>query len=266
MSNYNINIRFICVLIMVLINAPAMAHNTLQKTVKAVKPSIVGVGIYDPNLSPQNQLYGSGFVIGNGLYVVTNYHVVKPKEILADKAHRVIFSGRGKKGDIRSVTIEAFSEQHDLALLKIQGSALPALTLAKKSFRNDGEAIAFTGFPIGSVLGLYPATHQGIIAATTPVVIPANDAKQLTAAQIKTLKNPFMIYQLDAVAYPGNSGSPLYLQDSGEVIGIINKVFVKRTKESAISDPSGITYAIPVRYLQEMIQKENINIEYRASK
>ena len=243
-----------------LFNASLSAHSVLPETVKAVKPSIVAVGFYDPNSSPQNQIHGSGFVIGNGQYIVTNYHVVKPHDILEDKVKRVIFSGSGKRGKVQGVAIVAFSEQHDLAVLKIKGSGLPALTLASKAYRDDGEAIAFTGFPIGSVLGLYPATHQGIIAAVSPVVIPANNASQLTAAQIKTLKNPFMVYQLNAVAYPGNSGSPLYMQDSGEVIGVINKVFVQSTKESAITAPSGISYAIPIRYLYELLAKQNIDI------
>ena len=64
---------------------------------------------------------------------------------------------------------------------------------------------------------------------------------------------PFFLYQMDATAYPGNSGSPVYDQKSGKVVAVINKVFVKRTKESVLSDPSGITYAIPVRYLQNML-------------
>ena len=54
----------------------------------------------------------------------------------------------------------------------------------------------------------------------------------------------FPIFQLDATAYPGQSGSPLYDGASGEVVGIINMVLVKSTKESALSQPSGISYAI----------------------
>ena len=63
-----------------------------------------------------------------------------------------------------------------------------------------------------------------------------------------------MVFQIDAIAYPGNSGSPLYNIDDGRVVGIINMVFVKGTKEHAISDPSGITYAIPARYAQKLIK------------
>ena len=57
------------------------------------------------------------------------------------------------------------------------------------------------------------------------------------------------------MAYPGNSGSPVYDVESGEVIGIINMVFVKATRESALSQPSGITYAIPVNHLQSLLEE-----------
>ena len=62
-----------------------------------------------------------------------------------------------------------------------------------------------------------------------------------------------MVYQLDATAYPGNSGSPLYDANTAEVIGIINKVYVKSTREAVLSDPSGITYAIPVKFLLPLL-------------
>jgi len=71
------------------------------------------------------------------------------------------------------------------------------------------------------------------------------DSRQLTPELIKRLKASYEIFQLDATAYPGNSGSPLYEEQTGQVIGVINSVFVKRTKEAAIENPSGIAYAIP---------------------
>ncbi|HAY27881.1 MAG TPA: serine protease, partial [Candidatus Accumulibacter sp.] len=41
----------------------------------------------------------------------------------------------------------------------------------------------------------------------------------------------------------------------GEVLGVINMVFVKENKESVLSKPSGISFAIPVRFLRELLQK-----------
>jgi S1-C subfamily serine protease len=65
----------------------------------------------------------------------------------------------------------------------------------------------------------------------------------------------YPVLQLDATAYPGNSGSPVYDPESGEVLGIINMVFVKGTKEAALTQPSGITYAIPAKHLQALMTK-----------
>jgi len=69
------------------------------------------------------------------------------------------------------------------------------------------------------------------------------------------LAAPYNIFQLDATAYPGNSGSPLYNTESGQIIGIINKVFIQETKETVIQKPSGISYAIPINFLQELLKK-----------
>ena len=74
--------------------------------------------------------------------------------------------------------------------------------------------------------------------------------------QVRRLREgTFPVFQLDATAYPGQSGSPLYDGASGEVVGIINMVLVKSTRESALSQPSGISYAIPSRALIELLAR-----------
>ena len=73
--------------------------------------------------------------------------------------------------------------------------------------------------------------------------------------KIKQLnKTAFHVFQLDGTAYPGSSGSPLYDSDSGEVYGVVNLVFVKGKKESALSNPSGISYAIPANFVTELLK------------
>ncbi|HSG52220.1 MAG TPA: S1C family serine protease, partial [Rheinheimera sp.] len=98
---------------------------------------------------------------------------------------------------------------------------------------------------------------KGIISAQTPVVIPADSSGQLQAAALRKLKQPYLVYQLDATAYPGNSGSPLYKAENAEVIGIINKVYIKSTREAVLSDPSAISYAIPINYIQPLLKQKN---------
>ncbi|HFE32472.1 MAG TPA: serine protease, partial [Gammaproteobacteria bacterium] len=118
----------------------------------------------------------------------------------------------------------------------------------------EGESIAFTGFPIGAVLGLYPATHHGLVSTISPIVLPALSGRQLSVTMIKRLRDPFDIFQLDATAYPGNSGSPLFLPKTGEVVGVLNMVFIKESKESVLEKPSGISYAIPIKYLKALLK------------
>jgi hypothetical protein len=104
----------------------------------------------------------------------------------------------------------------------------------------EGDSLLFTGFPIGGVLGLFPATHRAMIAAIAPVAIPSASGQRLDPKSVRRLRDAaFSVFQLDATAYPGNSGSPLYDPATGEVVGILNMVFVKATKESALTQSSG---------------------------
>jgi S1-C subfamily serine protease len=191
---------------------------------------------------------------------VTNEHVLPTMLDDSLLQKMAVFIGSGKNAKVREAEVIARSSLYDLAVLKVSGSALPAMKLATDEFYADGSFIAFTGFPIGGVLGLYPVTHRGIIASITPTVIPAVSAEQINLKMLKSMRNPYLVYQLDATAYPGNSGSAMYDIETGEVVGIINKVFVQETKEAVISKPSGITYAIPVKYLRQVLRQNNIQI------
>jgi serine protease Do len=93
------------------------------------------------------------------------------------------------------------------------------------------------------------------VSVITPFARPANTSKTLTADQLRRIRNPFNVFQLDATAYPGNSGSPVYEPDTGRVIGVINSVFVKEGKESMLAKPTGISYAIPVNYVKALLQE-----------
>lgn len=196
---------------------------------------------------------GTGFVIGNGRYVATNEHVIPDETKLKKGENLVVFIGSGRSPKTVPAKIVATDKERDLAILEMSDMKVNPLQLGADEFAREGLSIALTGFPIGAVLGLYPVTHTGIISAITPDVIPARSARELSASQIRALRDPYLIYQLDAVAYPGNSGSPLYDVENGIVVGIINKVFVKKNKENILSDPSAITYAIPIKYLKSLL-------------
>jgi len=230
------------------------AHAGLPETIRQIKPAVVAVGTYLPTRSPAFRFLGTGFAVGDGLTIATNNHVL-PAVLETDKLESMaIVIPQGDRVNVRKVEKLRNDPEHDLALLRITaGAPLPPLVLNAAEVE-EGSAIAFTGFPIGSALGLRPVTHRGIISSITPISIPRGNARELDARQIHRLADSaFSVYQLDATAYPGNSGSPLFEPETGHVIGILNMVFVKETKENVLSKPSGISYAIPVRYLRALI-------------
>jgi len=232
---------------------------TLPETVSAVKPSIVGVGTHLQTRSPAVTFTGTGFVIGDGLSIITNAHVVPEMLDGARKEALGVVVRAGADGSdvvFRTATVVAVDRDHDLAHLRLSGAPLPALRLAEKDDAREGQALAFTGFPLGMVLGLHPATHRAGLAAITPIVRPSLNASKLDARAIAQLQRaPFTIYQLDGTAYPGNSGSPVYDPETGIVVAVVNMVFVKGLKETAITNPSGITYAIPARHVRALLQR-----------
>ena len=228
----------------------------LPDTIVQAKPSVLPVGTFSATDSPRFGFRGTGFVVGDGTLVATNFHVL-PVAAEADSgpAMAVLTSRRSEAGQLRRARVVATDRVHDLAVLRIEGAPLPALELDAPEAAREGQAVALMGFPIGGVLGFAPVTHRGIIASITTAALPAATAQQLDPrALLRLREGNFAIYQLDATAYPGNSGGPLLDAASGRVLGIVNMVLVKNGRESALSNPTGISYAIPVRHLQELIK------------
>ena len=218
--------------------------------VSKVKASTVSVGTYYYNDVPMPQFSGTGFAIGNGKRIVTNHHVV---QAIRDKDRmfhlRIFHKDLPSKGVKAVLAVE--DPFHDLAILIMEGQVAP-LPLAMDKTLKEGHHVAFTGYPIGFVLGLNSTTHTGIVSAITPVILPSPHASLIKKELIKHLEAPWDIIQIDAVAFPGNSGSPVYRIATGEVVGVINKVFIKGKKEHILKDPSGLTYAVPVEFVRKL--------------
>lgn len=235
------------------------AEQSLADIVAKIKPSIVAVGTYMPKRNPRAVFLATGFAVGDGSLIVTNAHVI-PDKLDNDHLEQVaIFYHKDNAEKAILATEAALDKEHDLAVLKIAGEQLPPLKLGSVSSVREGQLYAFTGFPIGMVLGLYPVTHRGIVSAITPNVIPMLRSDQINLKLLKRLQDPYNVFQLDATAYPGNSGSPLYDPETGEVIGVINKVFVQESKENILSKPSGISYAIPANHVQNLLKAKGLH-------
>ena len=244
---------FIGLLASLFLACPARAE--LADTIAHIKPSLVVVGTFNKLKSPSFAMRGSGFVVGDGRLVATNAHVV-PEGGGGESGQDalMVLARHGEETRPYPAQLVARDAEHDLAILRIAGPQLPAVKIGASDAVREGQSIAFSGFPIGGALGFSPVTHRGIISAITPIAIPIGNSQELKNKSIRRLRSgAFPIFQLDATAYPGNSGGPLFDVDSGQVLGVINMVFVKSTKEAVLEKPSGISYAIPANYLRDLL-------------
>lgn len=234
----------------------------LPQLIKQIQPSIVGIALHTPIESRTPQLLGTGFVVGKGddKLIVTNYHVIA--RVLREDVvqNYVTLVGKGQNPRVGKLTVLGIDPVHDLAILTTNIPLPDGLELGSNTLIDEGRDVFFMGFPIGAVLGLFPSTHQGIIAAVAPDINPARNSDELTTQMLQRLKTPFLIYQLDATAFPGNSGSPVFDRESGALVAVLNKVFVSAGKESALTNPSGISYAIPIRHLRKLANDNDIRL------
>ncbi|MFN2341253.1 MAG: S1C family serine protease [Halanaerobium sp.] len=177
----------------------------------------------------ERQGFGSGFIVSEDGYIVTNQHVIEG----ADEIEISINSRED------SVTAEvAWSDfSLDLAILKIDNSQIeqeltPLEMGDSEKIRPGDWAIA-----IGNPLGFEHTVTVGVISALgRPIQIPTEDR------QVRTYQN---LIQLDAAINPGNSGGPL-LNNQGQVIGI--NTAVSRAGQ-------GIGFAIPVNEIKSIVNE-----------
>jgi len=168
----------------------------------------------------QRTSLGSGFIMSDDGYIITNYHVVKDAdEIIVRLSDRREFIAEVIGADERS----------DIAVLKIEGTKLPILKLGDSSKLNVGEWV----LAIGSPFGFDHSVTQGIISAMGRSLPNENYV-------------PFI--QTDVAINPGNSGGPLFnLQ--GEVIGVNSQIY------SRTGGFMGMSFAIPVNVVKDVYQQ-----------
>ena len=231
------------------------ARADVAATLLNVKPAVVGVGTYSPTGRPRANLKGTGFAVLDGSYVVSCAHIFAQPLDTEKNETIAVFLGRDRQMSARTAQLIAVDKAHDLALLKVSGTPLATLKLGDSTQAREGWQLYFTGYPLGSVLGLNPSTHRAGLAAIIPIFTPVASASQLNIRALKQAGDAYEVFELDAIAYPGNSGSPLWHPDTGEVLGVLNSVYVKGAKETALSAPSGISYAIPAKYVRALLEQ-----------
>ncbi len=270
----------LAVLLLELVTAPIASadkvddqgEEPLVRSVRKLRPSVVAVGSYLFNDTPTVRYFGTGFVVYDGNTVATNAHVVAALEKTNRIQHLRVFFPDGAPTSGRKGKVVQIDRFHDVALIRFEGppakkvQLMPPPTPHGKNDPPQGRSVAILGYPIGTRLGLVPAVHKGVVAAVVPAVLPLPKGAKLTPELAAAIKKPYNLYQLDMVAFPGNSGSPLFDARTGVVIGVINMTLAKKTREHLFDKPSGIAYAVPMQWLHELIRRQSILDKQNASR
>ena len=217
---------------------PSAQAQNLADTIEKIKPSIVAIGTFQKTRRPPSIFRGTGFIVADGLHVVTNAHVLQEKIDTEKKETLTVFSGKSDRIEIREATKLAEDLDHDLVTLKISGRPLTALTIGDSSRVREGETYAFTGFPIGMVLGLNAVTHKAMISAVTPVVIPQLSGQQLDKKILIRLTAPYDVFQLDATAYPGNVAARFTNSTADKWWALSTKCSSKKPRKPSCKNPA----------------------------
>ena len=166
---------------------------------------------------------GSGVIISEDGYIVTNNHVISG----VDKITVYVMDDNGEETTYDAKLIGS-SESNDIAVLKIEAEGLNAAAFGDSDQLEIGELAVAIGNPMGSV---HSSVTAGIVSATE---------RELTIDDVT-----ISAIQTDAAINPGNSGGALF-DSYGNVIGIVY------AKSSSVSI-EGIGYAIPVNDVKELI-------------
>ena len=184
---------------------------------------------------------GSGFIINDRGYCVTNYHVIERETQIAVTIYHVTENGEFRKQRIKDVKILALNPFFDLALLQIPKQNYPfkPVFIAKAEQSKQGDEV----FAIGNPLGLDRSVSEGIVSTRN------RSFEGIVYIQTTTQINP------------GNSGGPLFNR-KGEVVGVTNM---------KLTAGEGLGFAIPTSYLKHFLMntdafafdKDNANTGFR---
>ncbi|MGY1488412.1 DegQ family serine endoprotease [Methylobacillus pratensis] len=159
----------------------------------------------------KSQSLGSGFIISNDGYILTNAHVVR-------EADEVIVKLNDKR-EFKAKIVGA-DRRTDVALLKIEATGLPKVTIGNPEQLKVGEWVV----AIGSPFGLESTLTAGVVSAKGRALPQENFV-------------PFI--QTDVAINPGNSGGPLF-NLKGEVVGVNSQIY------SRTGGYMGLSFAIPI--------------------
>jgi S1-C subfamily serine protease len=165
----------------------------------------------------ENDVIGSGIIISNDGYIITNMHVIEGKRLINVELD---------DGQVYNASLIGFDERSDLAVIKIVPSdPLTPIEVSNSSSVQIGDQV----IAIGNAFGLGKTFTSGIISATG-----------------RDYGNPYLeLIQTDAAINPGNSGGAL-INHKGNLIGMNTKIFSKT------GSYTGIGFALPANKMIEV--------------
>lgn len=230
-------------------------RNAITETVNKISSAIVGINVTEIReyQDPFNQFFGedpffkqffgdrsfkqevhglgSGFIVSDDGYIVTNDHVI------GNASKIVITMTNGEHFDTEIIGKDPFT---DIALLKIDKSGLPYVKFGNSDDVIIGEWVIALGNPFGLFeVNQKPTVTVGVVSATN---------MKLNAGQNRFYRN---MIQTDAAINSGNSGGTL-VNSIGEVIGMNTLIF---TGNSFTSGNIGLGFAIPINKVQKIIER-----------
>lgn len=222
--------------------ASSEIDTVITDVVQNIEPAVVTVVGTIPGSqtffgrTADSQVSGSGFIVSQDGYIITNNHVIED----ATSLYVILSDGTEWDADLISRDIYA-----DLAVLKVDGTMPAVAPLGDSEDLKPGETVIAIGSPLGTFRN---SVTVGVISAT---------GRTLDTGEGYNMEN---LIQTDAAINSGNSGGPL-VNLAGEVIGV--NTLVLRGSSSGSASAEGLGFAIPSDTV-ELISQQIIEKGYFA--
>ena len=181
---------------------------------------------------------GSGFVLTQDGYIVTNYHVIEDAVDDSSVSIEVSFAD----GTQYTATLVGGEQDNDVAVLKIDATGLQPVTLGDSDQLVVGETVYTIGNPLGE---LTYSLSNGLVSALDRLITTSSTNQTTGQTETTTLN----VLQTNCDINPGNSGGPLF-DSYGNVVGIVT---AKYTQTSSGVSAEGLGFALPINDVKEII-------------
>lgn len=196
--------------------SPAVIYDRACQQVVGITTEVTYSNFF--GMSSSSAVSGSGFIVTENGYIITNYHVIE----YAYTGNREV-TVMLHDGTRYSASIIGVEESNDIAVLKIDAANLSAASFGDSDSLAVGETVYAVGNPLGE---LEFSMSTGHVSALDRVISTGEGADSIN------------MFQIDAAVNSGNSGGPVY-NSRGEVIGVV-------TAKYSDTGVEGIGFAIPI--------------------